>query len=648
MSYFRYAERSADTQINWAEIGKNMSDMLKEEVQLREDKKAAIDKATREYGEELANAPTGDYDAGNTFALEFAGNAQEFRLMQDRLLKSGQLKVKDYTIGRQNAIDGTSNLFGLAEEYQKEYSDKMTRWDGDESSFREVWEMEQAEGLANLRQVKGYLNPTNGVVSIGKMVKNPKTGVMEMSKKPNEFATVNELRQRLKQKYNRFDLNGTASKAAAQLGALEQSAVQIGGSRQLNTIITMIDAKQHDFGLEGEKFAATYKEWEKTQVSAMMRNGNDIASVLTDKVLQTETGDKYTFTFDKKEFDADKTGSLIYLDRSENPAGTPVFKEGQKEKVEEELKLAIRANIDVKRQTQGAGFTPQSRSESAVEFANAERNRNQDTALNNFGKLFYGSEADKFEAANNLRALNSKIEAIEPTTDGIIIRYTESSGLNDEKLPYGTDQSRFIKQGVNFVLAEGQKIQNVDDILSRSKYQENLNKKLGATTFTPSKGIAKPTRPTYNDAYMMTNEANFDNIALTELASTVATETDEATLESRVKNELLKIEGITSDDISTSQFTFGQGVIVTFNGKKYELDLKNPKAFKDQVELLEAAAIKKGIQGSLLLDKESKKAYIDNFQTKRRAFEQGQNNTEAKPTPAPAPAPRGNNAKGEE
>ena len=61
--------------------------------------------------------------------------------------------------------------------------------------------------------------------------------------------------------------------------------------------------------------------------------------------------------------------------------------------------------------------------------------------------------------------------------------------------------------------------------------------------------------------------------------------------------------------------------------------------------LLEAAAIKKGIEGSLLLDKESKKAYIDNFQTKRRAFEQGQNNTEAKSTPAPAPAPRGNNAK---
>jgi hypothetical protein len=596
-----------------------MSDMLKEEVRIREEKKAAIDKASREFGEELANAPTGDYDAGNTFALDHAQSAQEFRLMQDRLLKSGQLKVRDYTIGRQNIIDGTKNLFGLAEEYQAEYAEKMKRWEGDESAYREMWEAETVEGLANLRQVKSYTNPTNGVVSIGKMVKNPKTGVMEMSKKPTDFATVNELRQRLKQKYDRFDMNGTASAAANQLGVLEESAVQIGGTLQLNTILTMIDAKRHNFGLEGEEFAATYKDWETTQVSAMMRNSNDVASVLTDKVLQTPEGNKYTFTFDKKEFDADKTGSLIYLDRTEVPAGVPVFKKDQEKIVQEQLRLAIRANIDVKRQTKGAGFTPQSRATTPTEVAIGDRNRNQESALNNFGQLFYGNKDQKFEAANNLRALNKDIEAIEPTADGIIIRYTEASGKNDEPLPYGTDLSRFIKQGVNFVLSEGQKIQSVDNILKRSKYQDMLGQKLNTETFTPSKGIIKPPRPTYNDAYIRSNEVNFNNTSLTNLASTVATEANEATLESRVKNELLKIEGIIADDISTRQYMTGQGVTVTFNGKKYELDLKNPTAFKDQVELLEDAAIKEGLARQFNLSEESKKAYIDNFQTKRRA-----------------------------
>jgi len=53
-TYYKYAERSADSQINWAEVGKNMSDMLKEETRIREEKKAAIDAASREFGQTLA------------------------------------------------------------------------------------------------------------------------------------------------------------------------------------------------------------------------------------------------------------------------------------------------------------------------------------------------------------------------------------------------------------------------------------------------------------------------------------------------------------------------------------------------------------------------------------------------------------------
>ena len=69
-TYFKYAEREADSYVNWAEIGKSMSDMLKTENQIREDKKSAIDKASREYGEQLANAPQGEHKGLNQWALE--------------------------------------------------------------------------------------------------------------------------------------------------------------------------------------------------------------------------------------------------------------------------------------------------------------------------------------------------------------------------------------------------------------------------------------------------------------------------------------------------------------------------------------------------------------------------------------------------
>ena len=54
----------------------------------------------------------------NEFALTYANNAQEMRLMQDKLLKSGQLSLKDYNIGRANLTQGTTQLFDLSKKYQ--------------------------------------------------------------------------------------------------------------------------------------------------------------------------------------------------------------------------------------------------------------------------------------------------------------------------------------------------------------------------------------------------------------------------------------------------------------------------------------------------------------------------------------------------
>ena len=58
-TYFKYAERKATNEVNWAEISSNMVDTLNEAVKIREEKKAAIDKATNELGNTLADAPQG-------------------------------------------------------------------------------------------------------------------------------------------------------------------------------------------------------------------------------------------------------------------------------------------------------------------------------------------------------------------------------------------------------------------------------------------------------------------------------------------------------------------------------------------------------------------------------------------------------------
>ena len=61
MSYYKYAERDADSQINWAEVGKGLSDMLAETNRIRQEKKDALDKAQREALNYVAETPNGEH-----------------------------------------------------------------------------------------------------------------------------------------------------------------------------------------------------------------------------------------------------------------------------------------------------------------------------------------------------------------------------------------------------------------------------------------------------------------------------------------------------------------------------------------------------------------------------------------------------------
>jgi len=84
---FGYVKRDATSQVNWAAVATQFTDILSAEAKVREDQKAEIDKASREMVETLQNAPTGDYVDGNQFVSTYANDAQQILLTQDRLLK---------------------------------------------------------------------------------------------------------------------------------------------------------------------------------------------------------------------------------------------------------------------------------------------------------------------------------------------------------------------------------------------------------------------------------------------------------------------------------------------------------------------------------------------------------------------------------
>jgi len=347
-TYFGYAEREADSYINWAAIGKSMSDMLAEENRIREEKKAAIDQASIEFGQELDKAPQGEHKGMRQWALEYSSNAQQARLMQDKLLKSGQLSLKDYMVMRQNITDGTSQAFDLMKEYQEEYKIKMDAYNKKESSEVEPWMMGEVEGFANFSETSLYINPTTGVVNIGKMVVG-EDGVRKMSDNPNDFATINSLRNRIKTRYKRFDVQDNVSKYVSTLGTEINVLASIKDKYQRGTVTELLDITQRtNLPADAQGVIKTFEQAENDMLQSLIVNPNDAASVLLDAVdFVPGTSNMYTPTWSEQEAAADPS-KILYKTDPKSGIPAPQLSDEQRTVVMDHLKTQARLMYDKK------------------------------------------------------------------------------------------------------------------------------------------------------------------------------------------------------------------------------------------------------------------------------------------------------------
>ena len=300
-TYYNYAERQADSQVNWFQVGKDLTDMLKKETESREKKKKEIDEASRQFGQELENAPQGNADDVNQWTTNYANDMQQYRLLTDRLLKSGQMKVKDYTLIRQNTTDGTKNLFNLSKEYQAEYETKTKRRMEDQSSAAETQFMAMVEGFANLGQTKALINPTTGAISVGKMVSGP-DGVKKLAEGPDNYMTVNQLRQRIKQNIDKYKLNDSLAVETKLMGDVVNEVQTKTGTILSGGMITKITDPTQRKGLaqDGQKAVDAYINLEKKIVQGQLSNPQHVSSILLDWQggIDPKSGKPYQVTLD--------------------------------------------------------------------------------------------------------------------------------------------------------------------------------------------------------------------------------------------------------------------------------------------------------------------------------------------------------------
>ena len=494
-TYYKYVDREVDSQVNWGEIGKNMSDMLTNEAKVREEKKAALDQATRDELKVLADQPTGQSESARAMAIKYGDNASQYLRMQDQLLKSGQLKLSDYMVTRQNIIDDTDNLFGMLKDYQAAYGEKMDRYKKGESQEWELAAMEMVEGFGNFSQSGAFIDPASGRVSMAMMEKKMVDGkeVYTMAEKPGKTASIATVKGMLQGKWDKFNTNGALDAIDASIGTNIQTIRKFGRRNQAGEIMSVTDvlastrsevAIQREVEEKGKELVSlagskdkkdiarrevltkeineakaeielskaifSFKDFETNAINQNFTNGWNRLSVLTNSMGVAPDGNPYNFVYSAEEQAADPVHNIYMAPSNDNNGSlAPVFTKKQEEASLEFMRNQLRGRYDYeeKRQTVNEYQPPERRS--AADRAADDERKLLETGLQQWNNLRAGTLAQKNAAVSYIRGTNKDIAEIKFKADGNGIDIIYQDGTPTEFWFYDTGGNE--KSGVDWI-----------------------------------------------------------------------------------------------------------------------------------------------------------------------------------------------------
>lgn len=508
---YKYVEQQAEDQINWAEIGSNFSNTLKAEADLRKEKKAAIDSATREYAKVLRNVPIGENQGKNKFVQDAAADIQEMVLIQETLLKSGQLDPRQYTMIRQNMVDGTEQAFGMYESYNAQYKKLMAMKDeglpvGEQLAGMGYFSMESVEGYGNYHNNKLVINPNTGIFSYANMIPDPNykgSGEAPLIPDMNNLMTVESMENRTKGEILKFDVQAASDRAIDGLGEDKRKEIAtLGHKFKAGIFTTVTDIKQRDgFGSyasmtdeqrtdlaarlsveSGKKVTADelkaitlFSEWQENQVEGIMAGTYAAASILDDYKGTDFDGQPYKLMENTPENLAlrdaeDGTGSHIILMKNDNGRMVPDLTENQRADAKRAMKTAMNVGLDYEKDIDVHQVYRET-SQAATNAGNAQIEAIKNVNL--VGQLWWGNEQQIDESLESLSALNPNILDGDRNAESLIINFRDGRQKTFDYKASGADglpltQKQWINEVANFLLPPDHQIGNISDIFEQA------------------------------------------------------------------------------------------------------------------------------------------------------------------------------------
>jgi len=529
-TYYKYVDREVESQVNWSEIGKNMTDMLNNEAKVREEKKAALDQATRDQLKVLANPPTGENESARIMGIKLGDNASQYLRMQDQLLKSGQLKLSDYMIGRQNIIDDTENVFSMLDEYQKTYKEKMDRSMNDENQEWELASMEIIEGFGNFSQSQPYIDPATGRISMAMMEKKTIDGkeVYVLSDKPNKTASVTTVKGLLQRKFDRFDSEAALDEINARIGENIQTVRSFGKQNvagEIKTINDVLSSVREEATINADiadkeaKIKALAGKTDKPSIAAKAKLEEEIKdakreileskaifdfqayetksieqnftndwnrlSVLTNSMGNAPDGKPYKFVYSLAEQEDDPVHN-IYMKPANDNSGSlvPDFTKEQKKDSVDFMRNQLRARYNRKESSQTVNEYQPAPKRTVEELKYWDEKKNQEAGFQQWNKLRTGTLQEKAAALTYFRGIDPNIKSVGFTANGGGVEFVYNNGA---RVPYYFYDERGDKGGE----LSGESWMNAGNEVLGKKVTQDQARKYGTGSKTKLDGEEK-------------------------------------------------------------------------------------------------------------------------------------------------------------
>lgn len=460
-----YAERQPTDYIDWSKISSDLSKTLDAEAQRRTELKAFLDEENRLAINELQKSPQGEHKGANQFALEYADNGSKYLLMLNKMLKSGQMSVKDYTVAVQNIKDGTNDTFSMLKEYQANFKDIMDRAKNGDNQALELYTSSQIEGYGDFNKSQIYIDPSSGRVSIAMKEKKIVDGkeVYVMTQNPNQIATVSSLRGQLKARYDKFNVDNATDLYVKSLGKEIEAVKAAGGYMNIS------DVTAKDNKITGDFYKA-----ETDAIHAMLANPLHNSSILTESKKFTDDGKQYGFTYDKAEAERDPSKILLRLDPNSNVA-MPDFESTengrkQMEIATEWIRTQARAKYD--KETKFQEVAPRYAPEYV--YKRGEEKKNDVNTAMMLGTLYAGDDAGLKAATDYFSNFYPSIKKVTRTPKGVVVTMENEKGQLEDRpmLSFYDESGTKLKTQEQFIKSAGTLfgLKDINTILQKGGY----------------------------------------------------------------------------------------------------------------------------------------------------------------------------------